>query len=115
MPIPPSDLSSETAMIARVQLILAEKNTSLSVMRTGIAVFTLPLSVGTVLITTSRYYNFLENSYLIAPLLILCIGLIVLGTYLIHRAIRRIWKMDALIEKIKKNDPELAEFFVDAL
>ena len=38
-----------------INLLLAEKRTSLAVLRTGIAIFTLPLSVFTILIATSRY------------------------------------------------------------
>jgi len=102
---------NEGVHIARIQLILAEKRTSLAVLRTGIVVFTLPLSVVTVLIATSRYYDFLETYHLIVPLLGLCAGLVVLAVYLIHRSVRRIGKQDALIAKIKAQDPCLADFF----
>ena len=102
---------NESVSISRIQLILAEKRTSLAVMRTGIGVFTLPLSVVTVLVATSRYYDFLETSHLLLPLLGICAGLIVLGIYLVHRSVRRIWKQDALINRIKQQDPGLAEFY----
>ncbi|HEY5656599.1 MAG TPA: hypothetical protein VIY27_02310 [Myxococcota bacterium] len=103
--------SSEATSVARIQLILAEKRTSLAVMRTGIGVFTLPLSVVTVLIATSRHYDFLEAYHLLVPLLILCAGLVVLAIYLIHRSVLRIWRQDAMIRKIKREDPGLAEFY----
>jgi uncharacterized membrane protein YidH (DUF202 family) len=102
---------NESVSISRIQLILAEKRTTLAVMRTGIGVFTLPLSVVTVLVATSRYYNFLETYHLLIPLLGICAGLIVLGIYLVHRSVRRIRKQDALINKIKQQDPGLAEFY----
>ena len=101
----------ESVSISRIQLILAEKRTTLAVMRTGIGVFTLPLSVVTVLVATSRYYDVLETYHLLIPLLGICAGLIVLGIYLVHRSVRRIRKQDALINKIKKQDPGLAEFY----
>ena len=41
----------------QIQLILAEKPTALSTMRTGIAVFALPISAFSVLIVASRYYD----------------------------------------------------------
>jgi len=103
--------AGEGVQISRIQLILAEKRTSLAVLRTGIGVFTLPLSVITVLIATSRYYDFLETYHLLVPLLILCTGLTVLAVYLVHRSVLRIRKQDALINKIKREDPALAEFF----
>jgi len=102
---------NESVSISRIQLILAEKRTTLAVMRTGIGVFTLPLSVVTVLVATSRYYDVLETYHLLIPLLGICAGLIVLGIYLVHRSVRRIRKQDALINKIKQQDPGLAEFY----
>lgn len=103
--------STEARSVARIQLILAEKRTSLAVMRTGIGVFTLPLSVVTVLIATSGQYDFLEAYHLILPLLGLCAGLVVLAIYLVHRSVMRIWRQDAIIKKVKREDPELAEFY----
>ncbi len=102
---------NEGVHIARIQLILAEKRTSLAVLRTGIVVFTLPLSVVTVLIATSRNYDVLETYHLMIPLLGLCAGLVMLAVYLIHRSVLRIRKQDALIARIKAEDPCLAEFF----
>jgi uncharacterized membrane protein YidH (DUF202 family) len=101
----------EGVAVSRIQLVLAEKRTSLAVMRTGIGVFTLPLSVVTVLVATSRYYDFLETSHFLIPLLILCAGLVVLAIYLVHRSVMRIWKQDALIRAIKREDPGLTEFY----
>jgi len=56
-------------VINEVQLILAEKRTSLAAMRTGIAVFALPLSVLSVLIATSKFYDVLNVMHLLVPLL----------------------------------------------
>ena len=102
---------NESVSVSRIQLVLAEKRTTLAVMRTGIGVFTLPLSVVTVLVATSRYYDALETYQLLIPLLGICAGLIVLGIYLVHRSVRRIRKQDAMINKIKQQDPGLAEFY----
>ena len=102
---------NESVSVSRIQLVLAEKRTTLAVMRTGIGVFTLPLSVVTVLVATSRYYDFLETYQLLIPLLGICAGLIVLGIYLVHRSVRRIRKQDAMINKIKQQDLGLAEFY----
>ena len=50
-----SHVESAGTLINEIQLILAEKRTSLAAMRTGIAVFVLPLSVLSVLVATSEY------------------------------------------------------------
>ena len=106
---------NESVSVSRIQLILAEKRTTLAVMRTGIGVFTLPLSVVTVLVATSRYYDVLETYHFLVPLLGVCAGLIVLGVYLVHRSVRRIRKQDALINRIKQQDPGLVGFYRDQL
>ena len=109
------DHPAESESISLIQLVLAEKRTTLAVMRTGIGVFTLPLSVITVLVATSRFYDFLDASHLLVPLLALCGGLVVLGVYLVHRSVGRIRKQDALINTIKQKSAELVEFYSEQL
>ena len=75
----------ETIIINEVQLLLAEKRTSLAAMRTGIAVFVLPLSVMSVLIATAKYYDIVHVMHLLVPLLVLCAAFGLLGSYLIIR------------------------------
>lgn len=101
---------SEGIIINEVQLILAEKRTSLSALRTGIAVFVLPLSVLSVLIATSKYYDILHVVHLLAPLLLLCVALVILGTYLVVRSIIRIRHQDRHIIEIKRKNSKIAEF-----
>jgi uncharacterized membrane protein YidH (DUF202 family) len=100
----------ESLIIGEVQLILAEKRTSLAALRTGIAVFALPLSVLSVLVATSKYYEFLQVMPLIIPLLILCVALIILGSYLVIRSIMRIRHQDKIILEIKRKHSSIAEF-----
>lgn len=87
--------------INEVQLVLAEKRTSLAVMRTGIAVLVLPMSVMSVLIATSKYYDVLHVLNFLVPLGILNFALIVFGAYLIIRSIFRMRHYDRLIHEIK--------------
>src|SRR5882762_7908936 len=77
-----------------IQLILAEKRTALSSLRTGISVFVLPLSVLSALIATSRYYDVTHVARLLVPLLVLNGALIVLGSYLIIHSIQRLHRYD---------------------
>ena len=99
-----------TIVINEVQLVLAEKRTSLAVLRTGIAVLVLPLSVLSVLIATSRYYDFLQVLHLMVPLLILSLLLVIFGVYLVLRSIIRMHHYDQLILKIKQKHSGIAEF-----
>ncbi|MEJ2641717.1 MAG: DUF202 domain-containing protein, partial [Desulfosarcinaceae bacterium] len=92
---------SDAVLIGEAQLILAEKRTSMAAMRTGIAVFALPLSVLGLLIATSRLYDVLHVLPLIIPLGIMLTALVVLGSYLIIRALRHIHHEDRMIRQLK--------------
>jgi uncharacterized membrane protein YidH (DUF202 family) len=107
-----SDEKTEFNSIAinEAQLVLAEKRTSLAVMRTGIAILALPLSVMSVLIATSRYYDALHVLHFLVPLGILNLALIVFGIYLIIRSIIRMRHYDRLIHNIKLNHNIIGEF-----
>lgn len=96
-------------LLDEIQVILAEKRTSLSIMRTGIAVITLPLSVLTILVVTSKYYRIFEILTLFIPLVVLCVGLTVWGVYLIVKASKSIRHYDAMIRKLKLEDSRLKE------
>jgi uncharacterized membrane protein YidH (DUF202 family) len=80
----------DNMIFGEIQVLLAEKRTPLAALRTGIAVFALPLSVLSALIATSRYYSMDNVLPLLLPLLLLNLGLVVLGTWLVFRSIHRI-------------------------
>jgi len=101
---------SETIIINEVQLLLAEKRTSLAALRTGIAVIALPLTVTSVLIATSIYYDIVHVIHMIVPLLALCAALVFLGSYLIIRSIMRIHHYDRHISEIKRKHTTISDF-----
>ena len=80
----------DNVIFGEIQVLLAEKRTALASLRTGIDVFALPLSVLSALIATSRYYSIEKVMPLLAPLMLLNLGLVVLGTWLVFRSIHRI-------------------------
>jgi uncharacterized membrane protein YidH (DUF202 family) len=80
--------AEENAMILNtMQLLLAEKRTALSGLRTGIAIFAFPLSVLSVLIATSKLYETEKVMHWLLPLVGISVGLLVLAIYLVHRSI----------------------------
>ena len=108
-PIKP-EAGLETITFNEVQLLLAEKRTSLSTLRTGIAVFAFPLSVLSVLIATSNYYEVGKVLPWLVPLVLLNLGLTALGVYLITRAVSKIRHYDRLLDQLKSQNSKLAEF-----
>lgn len=105
-PTDEAEAASESVDVGRIQLLLAEKRTSLAALRTGIAIFTLPLSVTTVLVTTSRFYNFFDNLHYLIPLLLLCAILGAAGTYLMVVSLIRFRHQGAQIQAIKDSNPK---------
>jgi hypothetical protein len=103
----PSQLDSLT--LGEIQVLLSEKRTALSTMRTGIAVFALPLSVLSVLIATSRNYNIGHVMPLLLPLLFLNLGLVVLGSWLVFRSLRHVHHYDCRIRELTQKYRSLAE------
>ena len=107
----PSELPQpDNATFGEIQVILSEKRTALASLRTGIAVFALPLSVLSVLIATSRYYSMGNVMPSLVPLLALCLGLAVLGAWLIYHSIRRIRHYDRVVRQLTQKYRSLAEF-----
>src|ERR1700716_3840763 len=100
----------DNLILGEIQVLLAEKRTALSSLRTGIAIFALPLSVLSVLIATSHYYSFEKVMPLLVPLLLLNLGLVVLGTWLIYHSICRLHRYDRLIRELTQKYREIAEF-----
>lgn len=104
------NVESDSAAINEVQLLLAEERTSLSVMRTGIAVLALPLSVFSLLVATSRYYDAANVLQFLLPLTLFCVALLVFGGYLVIHSALKIRRIDRLIHRIKLEHSAIAQF-----
>jgi len=100
----------DNVMFGEIQVLLAEKRTALASLRTGIAVFALPLSVLSALIATSRYYSIEKVMPLLAPLMLLNLGLVVLGTWLVFRSIHRIRHFEHRIRDLSEKYRSVAQF-----
>ena len=80
-----------------VNLMLSEKRTALSILRTGIAIFSIPLSLGSVLIATSKLYNPEKILFLLVPVLGGCTLLVLIA----------LWLIVAAFVKLRNNDRRL--------
>jgi uncharacterized membrane protein YidH (DUF202 family) len=101
---------TDAIAINEAQLVLAEKRTSLAEVRTGIAVLALPLSVMSILVATSRYYDVVHVLHFLIPLLVVNVTLVYIGGYLIIRSIFRLRHYDRLIHEIKLRHSVIGEF-----
>ncbi len=107
--LPAADEEPDNVTLNEVQLVLAEKRTSLSALRTGIAIFAFPLSVLSVLIATSKLYEPAAVWHWLLPLLLINGGLVCLAVYLIVTSIRRIRHYNALIDQFKQRYTRLTQ------
>ena len=102
-----SEQQNDILCINQVQLLLAEKRTALSVMRTGIAVLALPLSVFSALIATSKWYRAAEVWPLLVLVVLISTGLVAFAVYLIARSAAAMHRYDRIIRSIKENHAAL--------
>ena len=103
----------EMLILQEMQLLLAEKRTALSLLRTGIAIFAFPLSVLSVLIATSKTYRIGDVLHWLIPLLLLNLALVALAVYLIVHAFRRLHHYDHIIAEFKRKHERLRELLAD--
>ena len=103
----------EKILIDEASLLLAEKRTSLSTVRTGVALVALPRSVVSALVATSRMYDRAEMAPVLVPVLAVCGVLLVLGAYLIARAVVRIHRYDAQLHALRRRNRRLARLLAD--
>lgn len=107
---PPLISDSDAGATGLVQLLLAEKRTSLAVLRTGVSVGLVPLSITTLLVTLSRFYDWLANLHFLVPMYAVLTCLMALSLYLVGRSVRRIHSVDRQIEALRRNHPTLARW-----
>lgn len=106
---PDGPFEDEALLVAEAQLLLAEKRTSLSAVRTGIAMAALPLSVVSVLIATSKMYDAATMTNLLVPLLLACALMFGFAAYLMIRAVFRIHHYDRLLRALRARNKRVAE------
>ena len=100
----------DNLIFGEIQLLLAEKRTALSTLRAGIAVFALPLSVLSVLVATSKYYQPDHVLHFLIPLLLLNGALVALGCFLVFHSVKRIRHYDRSIKELKRKHSAIAPF-----
>lgn len=105
----------KSLLLVEVELLLSEKQTSLATLRTGIAVFTLPFSVLTILIATSSFYDVGSGQvlWMFVTLICLCAGLAFFGVYLVFHSMRTIKACDKKITEIKKQSKFIESLMVE--
>ncbi|MHA1654698.1 MAG: hypothetical protein ACTSYX_10290 [Candidatus Thorarchaeota archaeon] len=90
-----SDIRTTLALIRTIE---AEKRTYLAELRTGIGVLTVPMSLVTILVATSRYYDVMVVLPYVIGLAAGVVALVLVGGYLVVRSLSRL----RLTERLKE-------------
>ncbi|GEM_PF-4482038 len=91
-------------VMSEVQLLLAEKRTAFALLRTGVTVALVPLSLWTVLVATSRLYNVLDVMWLLVPLMAIAVALFALGLYLVVHALLHVRHIENVMLGLRQTD-----------
>lgn len=91
-------------IMSEVQLLLAEKRTAFALLRTGVTVSLVPLSLWTVLVATSRLYNVFDVMWLLVPLMLVAAALFALGLYLISHALAHMRHIENVMMGLRQSD-----------
>ncbi|MGY5876277.1 MAG: hypothetical protein RTU30_11070 [Candidatus Thorarchaeota archaeon] len=86
--------------LALIRTIEAEKRTHLAELRTGIGILTIPMSLLTILIATSNYYNPAEVFSFIFGLVIGVIALSFIGSFLVYWSLKNLRREYTLRNKV---------------
>jgi len=102
----------EALLLSEVQLLLSEKRTYFSLLRTSIAVFGAPLSVILFLVATSNYHRLFDNNFITIMVIGGLIIISLIGLWLFYYAERKVSYINKLIKKIEAQDKRVADIVI---
>jgi hypothetical protein len=97
----------QSLLMSEVQLILAEKRTYYALLRTGVSVGLVPLSLWTVLVATSKLWDPFRVLWLLAPVMLVALALFGLGIYLVQHALRHLRHADVTLAALRSSNTML--------
>jgi uncharacterized membrane protein YidH (DUF202 family) len=109
---PRKQTQNEQLLLNEVQLLLAEKRTYLSMLRTGLAVFTVPITIIAVLAATVEYHGLFSNVLVGLVITGAMIALSLIGLSIFYQAQGKIKRLDRMIRLIEKESKRIAEILI---
>jgi nitrogen fixation-related uncharacterized protein len=96
-------------VMSEVQLLLADKRTAFALLRTGVTVALVPVSIWTVLVATSKLWDPFRVLWLLLPVMGVAVLLFALGLYLIWHAIKQVQHIDHTMQALRSSDTLLED------
>ncbi len=103
----------EQLLLNEIQVLLAEKRTYYALLRSAIAVVTLPLTVVVFLLATTDYHGLFLKPWVSYSIIIMLLIIALFGLLLMLRANRRISKIHVMIQTIKSQNKRIAEIVLE--
>lgn len=93
----------QSLLMSECQLLLADKRTAFALLRTGVSVSLVPMSIWTVLVATSKLYDPFQALWLLVPVMLIALGLFALGAYLIFHALQQLQHIERTLLAIRSS------------
>lgn len=99
----------EQILLSELQVLLAEKRTYYALLRTGLAVSTVPMSVMAFLLATLNYHDIFKHFWLGISVGGGLISISLIGLVLFYSAESKIKKINRILKKVKSQNARIAE------
>ena len=103
---------SEPILLDEIELLLSEKRTNYSVLRTGFAVLTVALSAMVFLIATKDYFKTFSHMWAVVLVTAVLFAFVIAGIVMCISGMRKIKKIDKTILGIQKEDKRIEKIIV---
>ncbi|PIR87125.1 MAG: hypothetical protein COU11_02765 [Candidatus Harrisonbacteria bacterium CG10_big_fil_rev_8_21_14_0_10_49_15] len=104
--------TDENLLLSEIQLLLAEKRTYYSLLRTGLAVFSVPLTVIVFLVATGPKHRIFDLFWIGALVIAALLVIAAVGLGIFIQAQRKVKRLDRIISTIKSESKRIAEIVV---
>lgn len=104
--------ASEQVLLGEVQLLLAEKRTYFSILRTGLAIVAVPMTIIGFLIATAPYHKIFQFRIIGSSVIFILLLTSVAGVFLTYRSGRKIKMIDREIIAIEKSNKRVDKIVV---
>ncbi len=110
---PKKEHPPEQLLLNEVQVLLAEKRTYYALLRSALAIFTLPLTIIVFLIGTDNFHGLFLKPWLSITVMVVLLLISFAGISMVLRANEKIKMIHKLIGIIKSENKRIAEIVID--
>ncbi|MEI6237496.1 MAG: DUF202 domain-containing protein [Candidatus Saccharibacteria bacterium] len=103
---------TEQVLLNEIELLLAEKRTYYSVLRTGFAIITVPLTVIIFLLATKDYHRLFTHKWSAILVVVTFIVIVIIGIFVCIIGSNKIKKVDKAILRVEKEDKRVENIII---